>query len=290
MLTDSPKRMMRRTVIVYHRADLDGKCAGAILKRRFPEAELVPYNYGDEFQVTDYRDARVIMVDCSLQPFDRMMKLADLCSLLWIDHHKSAIEEFSTKAELLGRPPFEHIVDTTSAGCELAWLYAYPGVSPPAVVWLLGRYDVWDHGAHEDVLAFQYGMRLFDWWPDDQEAWAKAFEDEETVRNTVAAGRVVLRYIEGFNRSLCHNAFEAEVFGLRCICLNAPRPSSVVFASVWDPEKHDAMLAFQQGAKVLEDSKKLLEDGTAQTVVEIDLKPLWNMIIYYRKTTKIRID
>jgi hypothetical protein len=42
------------------------------------------------------------------------------------------------------------------------------------------------------------------------------------------------------------------------------------------------LLAFQQGAHVIEGSKKLMEDGTAQVDVEIALKPLWNLIVHYR--------
>jgi len=49
------------------------------------------------------------------------------------------------------------------------------------------------------------------------------------------------------------------------------------------------MMTYQLGAKVLDSSKKLLPDGTAETTVEIDLKPLWNVIIFYhKKGVKIR--
>ena len=49
------------------------------------------------------------------------------------------------------------------------------------------------------------------------------------------------------------------------------------------------MLTFQQGARVVKGSQKLLPDGTAEAVVEIDLKPLWNMIIYWQRKLSIRI-
>jgi hypothetical protein len=50
-----------------------------------------------------------------------------------------------------------------------------------------------------------------------------------------------------------------------------------------------SMLAFQQGARILEASRKVLADGTAQAIVEIDLKPLWNMILYYQRTLSVTI-
>ena len=54
-------------------------------------------------------------------------------------------------------------------------------------------------------------------------------------------------------------------------------------------EIRTAMLTFQQGGHVVKGSQKLLEDGTAEATVEIDLKPLWNMVLYYQKKLSIRI-
>ena len=54
-------------------------------------------------------------------------------------------------------------------------------------------------------------------------------------------------------------------------------------------EIETSMLTFQQGAHVVEGSQKILPDGTAQVTVEIDLKPLWRMILYYQKKLSITI-
>lgn len=43
------------------------------------------------------------------------------------------------------------------------------------------------------------------------------------------------------------------------------------------------MLAFQQDAHVVEGSQKVMEDGTAEVTVEIEMRPLWNMITKYRE-------
>jgi len=56
-----------------------------------------------------------------------------------------------------------------------------------------------------------------------------------------------------------------------------------------DDQIATAMLTFQQGGHVVPGSQKLLEDGTAQVTVEIDLKPLWNMVLYWQKKLSIRI-
>jgi len=54
-------------------------------------------------------------------------------------------------------------------------------------------------------------------------------------------------------------------------------------------EIRTSLLAFQQGARVLDQTKKLNPDGTAEVAVEIELKPLWNSILYYQRKLSIRI-
>lgn len=44
-----------------------------------------------------------------------------------------------------------------------------------------------------------------------------------------------------------------------------------------------AMLTYQQGASVVEGSEKVMEDGTVEVTVEIDLRPFWDLIVFYRK-------
>ncbi len=43
------------------------------------------------------------------------------------------------------------------------------------------------------------------------------------------------------------------------------------------------MLTYQLGAEVVKNSERILKDGTAEVTVEIDLKPLWNVIVFYMK-------
>ena len=47
-------------------------------------------------------------------------------------------------------------------------------------------------------------------------------------------------------------------------------------------EIRTSMLSFQQGARVIDKSRKI-EDGIAHVTVEIELKPLWNTVIFYKK-------
>jgi hypothetical protein len=49
------------------------------------------------------------------------------------------------------------------------------------------------------------------------------------------------------------------------------------------------MLTFQEGGHRVPNSEKLLPDGTAEVKVEIDLQPLWNMILYYQDKLSIQV-
>lgn len=48
------------------------------------------------------------------------------------------------------------------------------------------------------------------------------------------------------------------------------------------------MLAFQQGAYVVENSQKVTDDGVATVAVGIDTRPLWDMVLEWKKTTTIK--
>lgn len=229
----------------YHSADLDGHCSGAIVKAKFPECEMIGINYGKPFPWTDIgRGETVYMVDFGLQPFSDMEKLNNLCELHWIDHHKTAINDAATVGFLASGG---QLIEEGKAGCELTWIYLYgPEVAPPHAVWLLGRYDVWDHGSSEDILPFQYGMRQFtNTLPDNTGFWDGVFSHEYLWEKIADTGRTLLAYEESQNEKFCKAyAFETELNGMSGICANRGFTNSKVFDSVYDPAKHHLMITF----------------------------------------------
>lgn len=136
----SSLRPPSKQICIYHSADLDGHCSGAIAKYFEPSMELIGYDYGQPFPWEKFdKDCDVIMVDVSLSPED-MKRLSDTVRCFaWVDHHKSAIDDM--KRAGLAFPGNQRVGD---AGCELMWEYmAAPGMTMPRVVQLLGSYDVW---------------------------------------------------------------------------------------------------------------------------------------------------
>lgn len=226
----------------YHSADLDGHCSGAIVKMKYPDCEMIGINYGDEFPWGSIgEDEKVFMVDFSL-PIDDMVRLRQMCELHWIDHHETAIKA-AREACLFPCG----ITKVGEAGCELTWEYLY-NTSVPLTVTLLGRYDVWDH-KDPRVLPFQHGMRAFgNTRPERQAIWRPLFEEEDTkVFSDIALkkGRTILDYETGENEKQAKSyAFDMEWEGLHWVAANRLMTNSKFFDSVFDPEKHDAMLLF----------------------------------------------
>lgn len=228
--------------VFYHSSDLDGKCSAAIVLKAFPECELIPIDYNDQFPWDSLsKDEIVYMVDFSLQPFSEMLRLIDLVDLTWIDHHKTAIEEWREA----GKPPISGIAQIGIGACALVWEHLFDGSMPRAVK-LLAEYDVWNH-EDPDCLPFQYGMRNLDTDPKAN-IWDFVFDEynyPNLIKGIVSDGRTIIDYETKQNaikaRAMC---FEIMLGSLCCIAANQGITNSKFFDSVWDPKKYDAMLLF----------------------------------------------
>lgn len=253
-------------ICIYHNKDLDGYCSGAIVKKRYPEAKLIGYDYGKPFPWDKIPEGSpVIMIDVSL-PMADMARLSGHTGgqFTWIDHHATAITEYEEEAL---RDPHLRNIDTVlevgRAACEIGWEYLFPDDKIPFAVLLLGVYDTWrkDGGLHLDwdnvVLPFQFGMRQTcnspETFPDFMFIkWGAAYGISLSGKEheIVEKGKAILEYQASINQTNCRNAsFEIEFDGLRAICLNGGGFNSDVFKSVYDPEKHDVMMPFQFNGK-----------------------------------------
>lgn len=168
---------MKPQICFYHSGDLDGKCSAAIVRRKFPDCELYGINYGELFPMGDIIGREVIMVDFSL-PWPLMQEMAQKAShLIWIDHHQTAIDEFGKQELPYNGTRVFPVLCIGVAACELCWEYFFPEKEMPVSVYLLGRYDVWNHKSDNRILPFQYGMRQDNWNPEDIRAWQSLLDD-----------------------------------------------------------------------------------------------------------------
>jgi len=205
-------------ICFYHSNDLDGHCSGAIVKTAHPACEMIGYNYGDEFPWDKVKDQDVWLVDVSLQPFSDMLKLKEVArNVTLIDHHVTLIDSLKEAGV-----PFEGVQVVGLAGCELTWDVVFPGVPLPRAVYLLGRYDVWDHAADSDVMPFQHGAKGYETHPTNDAAvdlwkqWFTLFPSQ-----VLAEGKAIGQYITSANKAdMSSGAFDSSLDGLHCLALN----------------------------------------------------------------------
>ena len=231
--------------IFYHSSDLDGACSGAIVKHSFPEATLHPINHGDPFPWDSIAPREEVwLVDFALETPEDMERLNEISYLIWIDHHKTSVEAMERHGW-----NFAGEILIGQAGCELTWSYLHPEEDVPEAVRLLGRYDVWDKAAgwETEILPFQYGMRQIpDTSPDNQALWTALLQGLPGIVDRITRdGATILAYETRQNEWYAKStAFVADFEGLRAICINRGNTNSLVFKSVYDPAKHDLMIAF----------------------------------------------
>lgn len=236
---------------IYHNKDLDGFTSGAIIKKKYPNAKLVGYDYGMPFNL-DVTNEHIIMADISL-PMEKMFKISQLCNykLTWIDHHISSINDYK---EFIGNGESfcTAILENGIAACEGTWKHLFPNKKMPLAVKLLGEYDTWRNSDknrwENEILPFQFGMRLkcnsIETFP------VKVFENDEYVNDIINDGFIVLKYQSQINELQCKkSSFEYEFSGLRAICLNGGGFNSDVFKSIYNEDKYDIMMPFQFNGK-----------------------------------------
>lgn len=236
-----------KTFCVYHSRDLDGRCSAAIVRHKYPDAVLIGYDYGEPLDLEQFRDARVFMVDVSLQPFDRMITLAKICDFHWIDHHKTVIEEHAkTTSTILGRR------QVGLAACELTWAELFPDRPIPPAVEYLGRYDVWDCKLKvfwdDTILPFQYGMRAEKSDPDAA-IWQELLRSLD-LDLLIETGTAILSYErQQHAEAICADGFPALFDGLKVLCMNRRSCGSQTFEARWNSDDFDAMLSFGYDGK-----------------------------------------
>ena len=239
---------------IYHSRDLDGFCSAAIVLKKYPDCQMIGYDYGQAFPEIPMGE-ELIMVDVSL-PMDRMVELGHRCSrFTWIDHHISAIREYEALPQW-DQAIIRSVLDSTKAACEGTWTYLFPEDLMPEAVLLLGEYDSWRNQNQERggqvVLPFQYGMRQM---CNGVTSFPMVMLEPEVEFNpmlgqAIGRGRTILTYQRQQDEAACKSAaFEFTFEGYRAICLNGGGFNSNAFASVYDEAKHDIMMPFRYNGK-----------------------------------------
>lgn len=248
-----------KTTVIYHRADFDGIFCREIAKKFLPEAVLIGWDYGDpEPEVSP--DDLLYILDLSVPG------LMSHPNLVWIDHHKSAIDQYPST--IIG-----YRIDGVAA-CRLAWqwfAYAHGPLTSNGVrtesmgewklpekqefkdriviepwgVRLAGEYDIWDK-RDTDAELFQHGLRsqdlsLNDWrtlleWPEEHAG--------KLMVRLLNQGRAIQYAKTQENAGIISSyGFTVQFEGLTFLACNHARFNSHLFTAGLKPE-HDACFGF----------------------------------------------
>jgi len=237
----------------YHN-DLDGKCAGAIVYKYYVRDRLylkenkpvfIPIDYKDRFPFESIgKNELVIIVDFSLQKPGDFECLLDITEyVIWIDHHKSAIEKH-------GDLNIPGIRRDGTAGCELTWEYFYPADKPvPEPVELIGDYDVWKFKYGDGTRNFVEGIKLHDHDPAS-ERWIDLLNYSDEYMEIARDGRIAIKYRDNYYKELIDNiSFFTEFEGYSAVACNACKVNSMLFDSVAGMD-FDLMMPFYYDGRV----------------------------------------
>ena len=205
------------TTLCLHHNDTDGRASGAIVRKALGKRVwLYEMDYSDSVPMEQVIKAdKIIIVDFSLSR-EEMERLSEYHTLVWIDHHKSAIEEMKDISEnWLG------VRDTREAACILTWHYYFPSLPIPYAIKLIGDRDIW-RWAEKDTGAFNEGLYQLDTRPFNDTLWEPLLnEDGDIVLNIISNGKVLREArLRDIRRSVLRRGFPVTIEGYRVLAVN----------------------------------------------------------------------
>jgi oligoribonuclease NrnB/cAMP/cGMP phosphodiesterase (DHH superfamily) len=162
-------------------------------------------NAGDQFSNEWSLYDAIYIVDLSVDELMARPELRD--KIVWIDHHKSAIEKWdATPSDAEPHPgAFQGLRIDGVAACRLCWAYfTWPSppksvfvnreIQEPKLIRLAGEYDIWDH-RDPNGKVLQFGLRAL-----DEKGLCALIHEEFTstghsnLNNAILAGKAIKSY------------------------------------------------------------------------------------------------
>ncbi len=211
-----PETKPLNTLCLHHN-DTDGRASAAIVRRALgPTIRLYEMDYQDSIPLEHILTAdKIIIVDFSL-PREEMAKLARYHQLIWIDHHKTAIDDL---AEISASLP--GLRDLSEAACVLTWQYFFPGQPLPKAVRLIGDRDIW-RWAEKDTGPFTEGLYQQDTRPTNDALWKPLLDDDLSLVEEITQKGKILRdaRMKEIRRMIRRRGFEVLFEGFRTLVIN----------------------------------------------------------------------
>ena len=233
--------------ICYYHNDLDGKCAAAIVLKKYSDCRMREIDYKDDPDFTQevMDEEWVFIVDFSLKPekMDQLLAVVGPESIIWIDHHRTAMDykyqclPIKLKDGITERWPIElkGIREEGKSGCVLTWEYLYPNIIQPWVVRWIGDRDVWAWEYGEDTKLFTAGMLLQNCDPTNTLLWRSLFDDDSTLLDSILNnGELVIKNRAMYAKS-CRGCLGYKVIWEKqpCFIINMPMTSTEDFGEYY---------------------------------------------------------
>jgi len=226
-----------RNFIIHHN-DNDGRLAAFLMaqdirEKKHEASEFIEADYRSEIDLARFAGQRVYILDYSLSP--EQMKALDIAAhLVWIDHHKTAIEANHT--DIAG------FRDTRYCGAMLTWMYLHGNPdTAPLVVHLVDDYDCWKHQLPQSK-AFRAGSEVHDTRPHTP-FWGSMLDKYGLTADVVAEGHLILMYqAQTHADRLAHIGWTSTFENRRCLCCDG-----IIGSDAFGPDafvKHPILVAY----------------------------------------------
>ncbi len=219
----------RKVVCISH-TDGDGYASAAIVRHKYPNVEMYFTNYGLPLTV-DVPDGSLVFVTDFMLPIDIMIGFDLKCEVIWIDHHRTQIDE---AAQNNFNP--KGLRDVSDAACALTWKYLFPDQKLPQAIRYLADYDMWRGvDGKSNTSAFSTGTYSINIKPNfrNVELWERLLTDDAGALSSIMdVGRRLLNFADIRNRIYGESLIFKTVFeGVPVLVANISNVNSLVFAN-----------------------------------------------------------
>lgn len=213
-----------KTLCIYHKNCFDGICAAWIVNKVYPDAILVPMQYGENLLWLEHdyneqvyaKEDNLFIVDFSFKR-QGMLNLKEMFpNMIVLDHHKTA------EAECKGLDFCKF--DMYESGASLTWKYfqnfGMLNGDPPLLVKYIADRDLWNFKLpnSDDINAYIQS------WPMTIESYEFLYNQLEKgigFNMSLEAGSAINRYKKTMVESMCNNAILRNCGGFEVPTINA---------------------------------------------------------------------
>ena len=243
-----------RILIIYHNQDLDGVVSASVARLYYSffndvAIRLVGYNYGEpvakiEDAVKIHNPDTIIVTDISFgSDTESVFKSWQINGLdvVWIDHHKTAIES-SERWEW----PVEGLRRVGDAATALAWEWFGNKAkeedegwwktwwrNTPLIIQAVSDYDVWNTGSNigwDNILDIQYGLRSEIGLDPKRAYTAMCSRIKSNLDDIAVKGKAIRAYErQKFETQAKANAFRGLCCGYKAMFVNTLDFGSLIF-------------------------------------------------------------